>query len=97
MQVCHHCHNPGYPKPTHFFLGTNLDNQQDCIAKGRKHYAHGSATGGAKLTEGLVREIRQQYEYGSHINGLVALAKRYSVSQATIRAIVTRQHWNHVL
>lgn len=36
MLVCHHCDNRGCCRPSHLFLGTALDNQRDCIAKGRK-------------------------------------------------------------
>lgn len=32
---CHHCDNPPCVRPSHIFIGTQLENIADCIRKGR--------------------------------------------------------------
>jgi hypothetical protein len=49
MCICHTCDNPPCVNPKHLFLGTNLDNIADKVAKGRQ--AKGDAQGLRKHPE----------------------------------------------
>jgi hypothetical protein len=40
LQVLHKCDNPPCVRFSHLFLGTQLENVRDCIAKGRARKAH---------------------------------------------------------
>jgi ribosomal protein L44E len=89
---CHRCDNPRCFNPNHIFEGTPLDNQRDCIAKGRK--ALGVEQGRAKLTEEMVRAARVEYAEGNI--GFAELASKYGVSKPSMLAAVTGKTWTHV-
>lgn len=57
LMVCHRCDNPLCVNPDHLFLGTNQDNMQDMVSKGRGKQIYGFS-GQAKLTDADVAEIR---------------------------------------
>jgi hypothetical protein len=62
------------------------------MAKGREARVQGEKHGRAKLTEALVREIREQ-------NGKVSqrkLASKYDVSRALIFKILVGELWSHI-
>lgn len=96
--VCHRCDTPRCVNPTHLFLGTNLDNVRDMIAKGRKRQvvaiperrARGERQGRAKLTRAAVREIRRRA-----VNGIRGcdLAAEFGLSRQSISEIVNRKTW----
>lgn len=92
MLVCHHCDNGKCVNPKHLFLGTQKDNMQDMVSKGRKVTLRGSNDPKSKLTESDVLRIRSLYgEYSQY-----KLARMFNVSRSTISAIIHRYNWKHV-
>lgn len=93
MCVLHACDNPKCVNPRHLFLGTNQDNVNDKIAKGRLRVALGERQWKAKLTEENVLEIRERTKIGEKAS---YLAKVFGVHHSTINAIVAGVTWKHV-
>ena len=106
--VCHHCDNMRCCNPSHLFLGTHKDNMDDMKSKGRQASGNrswqrlhpewlirGENHPQAKLSEGQVRSIRQQY--AQHNCSQRSLAKQYGVDQSVIGDIVTGHTWRHLL
>lgn len=92
--VLHKCDNKICVNPDHLFLGTQLENVKDRDNKNRQ--AKGEEHGSAKLTESLVREIRNLYIKGSKKAGVPALAKKFGMGKWAIYCIVNRKTWRHV-
>ncbi len=87
MSVLHKCDILTCINPDHLFLGTQKDNVQDCINKGRDRKARGEENGHSKLTEYQVKEIRSSTKTG------VVLSNRYGVSTSVISNIRRRKTW----
>ena len=84
LYVLHKCDNPPCTNPKHLFLGTQGDNMTDKALKSRA---------GKKLTGMAAGSIRRE-----HARGVPAtvLAKKYKVSDCTIRLVARRITWRHV-
>lgn len=91
MEVLHKCDVRTCVNPKHLFLGTQKENMEDKVKKGRE--ARGEDNGFSKLTKQEVEEIRQLYVYGSSQFSQRALAKKYKVHQKTIFNIVNNKMW----
>lgn len=84
--VCHHCDHPWCVNPLHLFIGTQNDNVQDMVMKGRN--AKGKKQGLSKLTREQADEIRNDTTTSK-----CALARKYGVSRTTIQHIHKGTVW----
>ena len=89
--VLHTCDSPGCCNPKHLWLGTNKDNAQDKVVKGRQ--ARGASNGAVQLTESEVFWIRRLVQGGV---SRVSVAKKTGVSKSCVDKIVTRKTWKHL-
>jgi len=91
MFVCHKCDNRACVNPSHLFLGTNRENMDDKIRKGRQ--LRGSQVPTSKLTEDDVREIRRLRSEGVTCR---VISQRVGVTQGHISDIATGRRWRHL-
>ena len=90
LVACHTCDNPPCVNPNHLFAGTQRDNGNDCVQKGRANRASRAAHPSARLTEADIRAIRSEPErYGVKAR----LSRKYGVSETAIRRIRAGITW----
>lgn len=93
--VLHKCDNRACVNPNHLFLGTQVENIQDMIRKGRKRNnpSKGEASKNAKLTTDDIHKIRQFHAEGkSHKQ----IAKMFGICFQEISKIVRGERWAHI-
>ncbi len=91
--IMHTCDNRRCCNPAHLKAGTNKENTQDMIVKGRRADLRAEKGGRAKLTNECVRRIREAYLFGAPQKDL---ARLYGVSRATICTAVSGYYYSVV-
>lgn len=91
LQILHRCDNPSCVRLSHLFLGNNVQNMADMVAKRRQ--SRGEERPASLLSREEVEEIRKAYRAGSKWYGVKALCRKYGVGVDTIRGIVRKQTW----
>lgn len=93
IKACHKCDNPPCVNPDHIFLGTQSENLQDAVQKGRRR-TRGEDNGFSKLTTQQVIEIRRSYSSGSMIKA--EIARKFNTSKTNVTRIINRESWTHI-
>ena len=91
MCVCHSCDNPACVNPDHLWIGTDADNLNDKVSKGRQ--ARGIRVSGAKLNDSDVETIFVLREAGWLHRQIAA---RFGVGTKHVADILARRNWAHV-
>lgn len=94
--VLHKCDVRNCVNPDHLFLGSNQDNVDDRVIKGREGERTGEKNGRSKLNKEQVEEIRKLYKRGTNIKNEFSqrgLAKRFGVSNVVISGVVNNRSW----
>lgn len=86
--VLHHCDVPCCVNPDHLFLGTQADNMEDKVSKGRQN--KGVDQPRARLTEAQVKEVRSTKE------SVQRLANKLGVSRMTVWRARVGATWKHL-
>lgn len=100
--VLHSCDNPPCCNPRHLRSGSQRENIQDAIGRGRRAdccvipYAsrrRGEAHPYSKLTGAIVREARQRRASGESISGI---ARALGLPRTPISNAILRKTWKHL-
>lgn len=96
LQVCHACDRRHCVNPAHLFLGTQKENIQDALSKGRMATGQRSGMytqGLTTLTDDQVREINCMLNEGVLQR---EIAERFGVGQTMVSHIASGKAWGHV-
>lgn len=95
LVVCHRCDNRKCVRPSHLFVGTQLDNIRDRDAKGRRSdVRRGEASNLAKLTELEVGLIRWRALCGET---QASIGRDFGIGQDHVSRIASGRIWPGVL
>lgn len=93
VHILHRCDVPCCSNPDHLFAGSNQDNVDDKMNKGRHKPNKGINHGMAVLADEQVLDIRRRYSDGER---QVDLADHFGVTRQQVYVIVHRKQWKHI-
>lgn len=89
--ICHHCDNPICVNPEHLFKGTNQDNVDDKMKKGRHKTPKGEKHWASKLNSKDVKTIKELIDNGERTS---IIANKFNVNPSTICDIKSGRTWH---
>lgn len=89
-QALHSCDTPACCNPRHLRDGSQSDNVQDALARGRFKPPRAERSGKTKLTWPIVRDIRKRRRDGEPV---WSIADRYGLSSPGVSHIVAGHRW----
>lgn len=91
MIVCHSCDNPSCVNPEHLWLGTDKDNMEDMVNKGRTPSHSKEKNGNSRLVATDIEKIRSMYKTGEYKKN--EIAKLFKISDVHAGRIISGQMW----
>lgn len=93
MDVLHRCDNPRCVNTDHLYLGDDLQNMADKMARKRNINLAGAEHGKAILSPEDVVRIREASLFGA---ARADLARAYGVTEGAVLSVVKRKSWKHI-
>lgn len=93
FKIRHSCDNPSCCNPKHLIKGSQQDNMNDKIARGRDRNLKGNECSWRKLNEEDIPKIRILLKQGIFHR---VIAEKFGVNVVTISDIKQKRTWRHV-
>lgn len=93
MHILHSCDNRKCTNPAHLRVGTQADNVDDMISRGRNRPPQDRQAGRAKISDADAIQIRKLCSDGLAFK---EIADRYGLSKSAIKKIHYRETWKHI-
>jgi hypothetical protein len=91
--ILHSCDNRKCVNPDHLRIGTNQENMNDKVARGRQAFMKGETNGRSKLKEIVVREIIELSNSGISQK---EIANQFEINNSTVSKIINKKLWGHL-
>lgn len=92
-KVCHSCDMPPCINPDHLWIGTDDDNAQDCIRKGRAVHPRGCEHPNVSITEDQAMEIISRLRTEEDL----AIATYIGCTENAVNLIRRNRTWRHLV